>query len=143
MLLTFFFFFFLMIRRPPRSTLFPYTTLFRSYARERKVPFFGICLGLQMAVLEFARDVLGLASANSLEFDERTPHPVVTLMASQVGVEDKGGTMRLGSYACKLKEGTKARELYAADFIHERHRHRYELNNAYRQQFEEIGRAHV
>jgi CTP synthase len=109
------------------------------YARERKVPFFGICLGLQMAVIEFARDVLALHGANSLEFDEKTPHPVVTLMASQVGVEDKGGTMRLGSYACKLKEGTKARELYAADFIHERHRHRYEFNNAYRQQFEGAG----
>jgi len=109
------------------------------YAREKKVPFFGICLGLQMAVIEFARDVLALASANSLEFDERTPHPVVTLMASQVGVEEKGGTMRLGSYACKLKEGTKARELYAADLIHERHRHRFEFNNAYRAQFEQAG----
>src|SRR5512144_634987 len=99
------------------------------YAREHKVPFFGICLGLQMAVIEFARDVLGLAAANSLEFDEKTPHPVVTLMAAQVGVEDKGGTMRLGSYACRLKDGTRARELYGADIIHERHRHRFEVNN--------------
>jgi CTP synthase len=109
------------------------------YARERKVPFFGICLGLQMAVIEFARDALGLAGANSLEFDPATPHPVVTLMASQLGVEDKGGTMRLGSYACRLKEGTKARELYAADLVHERHRHRFEFNNAYRPQFEQAG----
>jgi CTP synthase len=109
------------------------------HARERKVPFFGICLGLQMAVIEFARDVLGLAGANSLEFDDKTPHPVVTLMASQIGVADKGGTMRLGSYLCRLKEGTKARELYAADVVSERHRHRFEFNNAYRSQFEQAG----
>jgi CTP synthase len=109
------------------------------YARERKVPFFGICLGLQMAVIEFARDVLGLAAANSLEFDEKTPHPVVTLMAAQVGVEDKGGTMRLGSYACRLKEGTKARELYGVEAVTERHRHRFEFNNAYRAQYEAAG----
>jgi CTP synthase len=109
------------------------------WARERKVPFFGICLGLQMAVIEYARDVLGLDGANSLEFDEKTPHPVVTLMASQVGVEDKGGTMRLGSYACRLEKGTKARELYGADLIQERHRHRFEFNNGYRAQFEQGG----
>jgi CTP synthase len=109
------------------------------YARERKVPFFGICLGLQMAVIEFGRHVLGFEGANSLEFDDKTPHPVVTLMTSQLGVEDKGGTMRLGSYACKLKDGTKARELYGQDFIHERHRHRYEFNNDYRQQYEGAG----
>jgi CTP synthase len=109
------------------------------YAREKKVPFFGICLGLQMAVIEFGRDVLGLDGANSLEFDDKTPHPVVTLMASQVGVEDKGGTMRLGSYLCKLKDGTKARELYGADLVQERHRHRYEFNNAYRAQYEGAG----
>jgi len=109
------------------------------HARERKIPFFGICLGLQMAVIEVARDVLGLDRANSLEFDEHTPHPVVTLMESQRGVADKGGTMRLGSYACKLKEGTKARELYGADLVHERHRHRFEFNNAYKGQFEGAG----
>jgi CTP synthase len=109
------------------------------HARERKVPFFGICLGLQMAVIEFGRDVLGLAGANSLEFDEKSPHPVVTLMASQRAVEDKGGTMRLGSYACRLKEGTKARELYGAELIEERHRHRYEFNNAYKSQYEAAG----
>ena len=109
------------------------------HARERKIPFFGICLGLQMAVIEVARDVLGLDRANSLEFDEHTPHPVVTLMESQRSVADKGGTMRLGSYPCKLKEGTKARELYGADLVHERHRHRYEFNNAYKGQFEGAG----
>jgi CTP synthase len=109
------------------------------HARQKKVPFFGICLGLQMAVIEFARDVLGLDGANSLEFDDKTQHPVVTLMESQVGVEDKGGTMRLGSYLCKLKDGTKAHDLYGADLIQERHRHRYEFNNAYRQQFEGAG----
>jgi CTP synthase len=109
------------------------------YARERKVPFFGICLGLQMAVIECARNVLGLERANSLECDEQTPHPVVTLMESQRAVSDKGGTMRLGSYPCKLKEGTKARELYGTDLIHERHRHRFEFNNAYKAQFEAAG----
>jgi len=109
------------------------------YAREHKVPFFGICLGLQMAVIEFARDVLGLEGANSLEFDPKTAYPVVTLMASQVGVEDKGGTMRLGSYPCRLQPGTKARELYGADLIHERHRHRFEFNNDFRSQFEQAG----
>jgi CTP synthase len=109
------------------------------HARERKIPFFGICLGLQMAVIEFGRDVLGLDKANSLEFDEQTPHPVVTLMDGQKGVLEKGGTMRLGSYPCQLKEGTLARELYGADLIHERHRHRFEFNNAYRAQFEAAG----
>jgi CTP synthase len=109
------------------------------YAREHKVPFFGICLGLQMAVIEFGRDVLGLERANSLEFDEATPHPVVTLMEEQEKVTDKGGTMRLGSYACALREGTRARELYGQDLIHERHRHRFEFNNAYRPQYEAAG----
>ncbi len=109
------------------------------YAREHKVPFFGICLGLQMAVIEFGRTVLTLDRANSLEFDDATPHPVVTLMEEQKKVTDKGGTMRLGSYPCALKEGTKARELYGQDLVHERHRHRYEFNNAYRQQYEAAG----
>jgi CTP synthase len=109
------------------------------YAREHKVPFFGICLGLQMAVIEMARNVLGLEGANSLEFDESSPHPVVTLMEGQKGVTDKGGTMRLGTYACALEEGTKARELYGKDVIEERHRHRFEFNNAYRAQFESAG----
>ncbi|HET7752473.1 MAG TPA: CTP synthase [Anaeromyxobacteraceae bacterium] len=109
------------------------------HAREKSVPFFGICLGLQMAVIEYARDVLGLEAANSLEFDEKTPHPVVTLMEAQKDVEDKGGTMRLGAYSCALKEGTKARALYGAAAVEERHRHRYEFNNAYREQFEKAG----
>ncbi|BDG03288.1 CTP synthase [Anaeromyxobacter oryzae] len=109
------------------------------YARENKVPFFGICLGLQMAVIEMARNVLGLERANSLEFDEQTPHPVVTLMEGQRGVTDKGGTMRLGTYPCALKEGTKARELYGQELVQERHRHRFEFNNAYRAQFEAAG----
>ncbi|RKH54171.1 CTP synthase [Corallococcus llansteffanensis] len=109
------------------------------YARENKLPFFGICLGLQMAVVEFSRTVLGLKGANSLEFDEHTPHPVVTLMESQVKVQDKGGTMRLGSYACALKAGTVAQKLYAQDNIQERHRHRYEVNNAYRGRLQEAG----
>jgi len=109
------------------------------HARERKIPFFGICLGLQMAVIEFGRDVLGLEKANSLEFDEQTPHPVVTLMENQKGVTNKGGTMRLGAYACQLKEGTKARELYGRELIEERHRHRFEFNNAYKAQYEAAG----
>ncbi|WP_338870340.1 CTP synthase [Myxococcus stipitatus] len=109
------------------------------YAREKKIPFFGICLGLQMAVVEFSRSVLGLTAANSLEFSEHTPHPVVTLMESQVSVQDKGGTMRLGSYACALKPGTRAHQLYGQDIIQERHRHRYEVNNAYRGRLQEAG----
>ncbi|MCP3164819.1 CTP synthase [Myxococcus qinghaiensis] len=109
------------------------------YAREKKIPFFGICLGLQMAVVEFSRSVLGLPAANSLEFNEHTPHPVVTLMESQVTVQDKGGTMRLGSYACALKSGSRAHHLYGQDTIQERHRHRFEVNNAYRGRLQEAG----
>ncbi|WP_309890494.1 CTP synthase [Archangium sp.] len=109
------------------------------YAREKRVPFFGICLGLQMAVVEFSRNVLGLQGANSLEFNEHTPHPVVTLMESQVKVQDKGGTMRLGSYACVLKPGSLAHKLYGEEVINERHRHRYEVNNAYRGRLQEAG----
>jgi CTP synthase len=109
------------------------------HAREKKIPFFGICLGLQMAVIEFGRDVLGLEKANSLEFDEQTPHPVVTLMENQKGVTNKGGTMRLGAYACQLKEGTKARELYGRELVEERHRHRFEFNNGYKAQYEAAG----
>ncbi|HYO71330.1 MAG TPA: CTP synthase, partial [Archangium sp.] len=109
------------------------------YAREKRVPFFGICLGLQMAVVEFSRNVLSLADSNSLEFNEHSPHPVVTLMESQVKVQDKGGTMRLGSYACALKPGSLAHKLYGEDVIQERHRHRYEVNNAYRGRLQEAG----
>jgi len=109
------------------------------WAREKKVPFFGICLGLQMAVIEYARSVLGLAGANSVEFDEKTPHPVVSLMESQVNVKEKGGTMRLGSYVCALKKGTVAHRLYGKDAISERHRHRFEVNNQYRGRLQEGG----
>jgi CTP synthase len=109
------------------------------YAREKKVPFFGICLGLQMAVIEYARHVLNLSQANSLEFDEKTPDPVVCLMESQLNVKDKGGTMRLGAYACTLKAGSMARQLYGADVVSERHRHRFEVNNAYRGRLQEAG----
>jgi CTP synthase len=109
------------------------------YAREKKIPFFGICLGLQMAVIEFARDMMGLAGANSIEFDEKTPHPVVTLMEAQKTVADKGGTMRLGAYACSVGEETLARKLYGSAQVSERHRHRFEFNNAYRKAFQEKG----
>jgi len=109
------------------------------YARENKIPFFGICLGMQMAVVEFARSVLGLAQANSLEFDEATPDPVVSLMESQVNVQDMGGTMRLGAYACHLEAGSVAAKLYGQQEISERHRHRYEVNNAYRERLREGG----
>jgi CTP synthase len=109
------------------------------YARERKLPFFGICLGLQMAVVEFARDVLGLAGANSVEFDEKTPHPVISLLESQVPIQDKGGTMRLGAYGCVLKSGSLAARLYGKDEISERHRHRYEVNNTYRNRLSDGG----
>jgi CTP synthase len=109
------------------------------HARENRLPFFGICLGMQMAVVEFARGVLGLTGANSLEFDERTPHPVVTLMEAQTQVQDKGGTMRLGAYHCVLQPGTLGHRLYGQTDVQERHRHRYEVNNAYRARLEEAG----
>jgi CTP synthase len=109
------------------------------YARENQVPFFGICLGMQLATVEFARHVAGMKGANSTEFDGSTPAPVIDLMAEQRGVEDKGATMRLGSYDCELVEGTRASRIYGATRITERHRHRYEVNNAYREQLEEKG----
>jgi CTP synthase len=105
------------------------------YARERQIPFFGICLGLQCAVIEFARNVVGLADANSTEFDRNCPHPVVCMLDDQYSITDLGGTMRLGSYPCKLLEGSKAHQAYGTTLINERHRHRYEFNNQYRQQF--------
>lgn len=108
------------------------------YARERKIPFLGLCLGMQCAVIEFARNVCGLADAYSTEFNEETQHPVIDLMNSQVDVENKGGTMRLGAYPCKVYENTKtmlayANEMDASHIIHERHRHRFEFNNDYRE----------
>jgi CTP synthase len=109
------------------------------YAREHDVPFLGLCLGLQSAVIEFARSVLGYADANSTEFDASTPHPVIDLMASQHEVEDMGGTMRLGLYAAKLSEGSLARKLYGRELVYERHRHRWEVNNRYRKELEAAG----
>jgi CTP synthase len=110
-----------------------------TFARERRVPFFGICLGMQMAVVEFARNVCGLKGAHTSEFEPDTPHPVVNLMEDQKGIRDKGGTMRLGAYPCLLKKGTLAHSAYNADEISERHRHRYEVNNDYREIFEKSG----
>jgi CTP synthase len=109
------------------------------YARERKVPFFGICLGLQCAVIEFARNVVGLTDANSTEFDRNTPYPVVAMLDEQYAVTDKGGTMRLGSYDCVLTEGSLAHMAYQSLLVSERHRHRYEFNNQFRMQFEANG----
>ncbi len=109
------------------------------YARENKIPFLGICLGMQSAVLEFARNVLGLKDANSSEFSATTQNPVIHIMDDQIGVDQKGGTMRLGAYPCILKDGTLARELYGTDKISERHRHRYEYNNDYRERLENAG----
>jgi CTP synthase len=105
------------------------------FARERQVPFFGICLGLQCAVIEFARNVVGLADANSTEIDSNTRHPVVCLLDSQYAITQMGGTMRLGSYPCSLIEGSQAHTAYGDLMVKERHRHRYEFNNQYRQQF--------
>jgi CTP synthase len=109
------------------------------YAREQKVPYFGICFGMQMACIEFARHVCNLDKANSTEVDPSTPHPVVDLMPDQRGVTDKGATMRLGAYPCVLKAGTKAAETYGSTEISERHRHRWEINNNYRDALERHG----
>ncbi|MFH1074002.1 MAG: CTP synthase [Candidatus Firestonebacteria bacterium] len=103
------------------------------YAREEKFPFFGICLGMQCAVIEYARNVLGLKGANSTEFDQNTKYKVISLLDSQRNVTDMGGTMRLGAWDCKLTKGSKAYEAYGKEAISERHRHRYEFNNEYRQ----------
>ncbi len=109
------------------------------FARENRIPFFGICLGLQVAVIEFARNVLGLSSANSTEMDFQTPDPVIALMEEQKNIAQMGGTMRLGSYPCNLKKGSKALNAYGKTRIEERHRHRYEFNNAYLKEFEANG----
>jgi len=109
------------------------------YARERGVPFFGICLGLQCAVIEFARNVIGLPDANSTEFDRNCRYPVVCMLDDQFSITDKGGTMRLGSYPCVLAENSKAHLAYKTRLIHERHRHRFEFNNQFREQFAEHG----
>lgn len=109
------------------------------YCRENDVPTFGICLGMQCMVIEFARNVLGLADANSTEMDPNTPYNVIDLMEDQKSVTDKGGTMRLGAYACVLKPGSKAAEAYGTTRVSERHRHRFEFNDSYRSQFEQAG----
>ncbi len=105
------------------------------YARENNVPYFGICLGMQSAVIEFARNVCGLKNANSSEFDEKSPHPVIDLMLDQRGISDMGGTMRLGNYPCNLVAKSIAGQSYKKKSVEERHRHRYEFNNKYREQF--------
>ena len=109
------------------------------YIRENKIPFFGICLGMQCAVIEFARHVVGLTDASSTELNPKTKHPVIDLMEEQKKITAKGGTMRLGAYSCKLKKGSKAAQAYGESTIQERHRHRYEFNNAYLERIEEAG----
>ncbi|HEY5594181.1 MAG TPA: CTP synthase [Nitrospiria bacterium] len=109
------------------------------YARESRTPFLGICLGMQCAAIEFGRNVAGLADANSSEFDSKTSHPVIDLIASQKGLDEKGGTMRLGAYPCELKKGSLAYRAYRTDLVAERHRHRYEFNNRYLETFKKAG----
>ena len=109
------------------------------YAREEKVPFLGICLGMQMTVIEYARNVLGLKDANSAEFSNNTKNPVIHIMETQKDIKKKGGTMRLGSYPCVIKEGTLAEEVYKTNKIDERHRHRFEYNNEYKERLENAG----
>jgi CTP synthase len=109
------------------------------WARENELPFFGICLGLQVAIIEFARTVCQLPETNSSEFEAECENPVIALMDSQRSVEDLGGTMRLGAYPCRLRPGSRAARIYGADDVSERHRHRYEVNNAYRDILAEFG----
>ena len=109
------------------------------YARVHRIPYLGICLGMQMAIVEFARHVLGYGDANSIELDPATKHPVIALMPDQESVEDIGGTLRLGSYPCVLAEGSRALALFGKKEIQERHRHRYEVNNAFRKELSDNG----
>ncbi|MCR9182496.1 MAG: CTP synthase [Flavobacteriaceae bacterium] len=109
------------------------------YAREHKIPFFGICLGMQMAVIDYARNVLNLKGANSTEMEADTPHPVIDLMEEQKSIVDKGGTMRLGAWKCDLTPGSLVAKVYGNPMIEERHRHRYEYNNKYKEQLEDAG----
>jgi CTP synthase len=109
------------------------------YAREHNIPFLGVCLGLQCAVIEFARNVLKLDKAHSTEMERKTPYPVIDLMEEQKGITEKGGTMRLGAYPCRIKKGTKVHKAYNTDYIEERHRHRYEFNDKYLDDFEKGG----
>jgi len=110
-----------------------------NYARKSEIPFFGICLGLQCAIIEFARNICDMEDANSAEFSTKTAYPVVDLLEEQKNVSKMGGTMRLGSYRCDLKPGTLIHAAYGEDVIHERHRHRYEVNSRYVQSFEDCG----
>ena len=109
------------------------------YCRENKVPFLGLCLGMQISVIEFARNVVGFRDANSTEFDPNTTHPVIHMMEDQRDLTDKGATMRLGSFDCHLNESSLTRRVYGMPDIKERHRHRYEFNNEYREKFEDMG----
>ncbi|OGI06584.1 MAG: CTP synthase [Candidatus Margulisbacteria bacterium GWF2_35_9] len=109
------------------------------YARENKVPYLGLCLGMQTAVIEFARNVMNMKDANSSEFNEKTPFPVIDLLPDQKYISDKGGTMRLGIYPCKIKDDSKLQKIYGEKVIYERHRHRYEFNNVFRDNFESKG----
>ena len=110
-----------------------------NFAREKKIPYLGLCLGMQIMVIEFTRNVLGIKDANSLEMSESTNNPVISFMEGQENLKSTGGTMRLGSYECKLKTGTVARNAYGLELVKERHRHRYELNNSYRDRLEKFG----
>ena len=109
------------------------------YARENQIPMFGICLGMQCIAIEFARNVLGYADANSREMDEKTPHNVIDIMEEQKSITNMGGTMRLGAYECVLQKGSKAYEAYGTEHIQERHRHRYEFNNSFKDAYEAAG----
>ncbi|MCX7841846.1 MAG: CTP synthase [Clostridia bacterium] len=109
------------------------------FARENKIPYFGICLGMQMAVIEFARNVAGMKGANSSEFDKATKYPVIDLMPEQKDIDEKGGTMRLGIYPCKIKENSRVHEIYGEGLIYERHRHRYEFNNEFKDELTSKG----
>ena len=109
------------------------------YARENNIPYFGICLGMQIATIEFARNVLGYADANSSEFDKDSKHKVIDFIHGQSDDIDKGGTMRLGAYACRLEEGTKVSKMYGVQDISERHRHRYEFNNEFLEDYKSHG----
>ena len=109
------------------------------YTRTHDVPTFGICLGMQMMVIEFARNVLGYTDANSREMDEKTSHNVIDIMEEQKNITNMGGTMRLGAYECVLRQGSRVMDIYKESIVHERHRHRYEFNNKYQQEFERTG----
>jgi len=109
------------------------------YTRENQIPFFGICLGMQCAMIEFGRNVLNLKEANSTEIDPNTKHPIIDIMEDQKNIKDMGGTMRLGAYECIIQKGTKAHSIYEKTKINERHRHRYEFNDKYKERFEKAG----